>query len=93
MLNKEEDLKFDVLDRFMDRDILDEEVFRDTVSELAFVTEDELRASARMRFLDISMWSDIIMPYIEDADYKEIANIWLSKTRESRIKTKENADA
>lgn len=93
MLDNEEDLKFDVLDRFLSRDILDEGTFKETVRDAAFTLEDEVRANARLRFIDVSMWSDIVMPYIENAEYDEIVRIWLGKTRESRLRKKEKADA
>lgn len=86
MLNNEEDLKFDILDRFVGRTLEDEEVFRETIEDTAFVLEDEVRASARLRFIDVSMWSDIVMPFIEQADYREISKIWLSSVRERRSK-------
>lgn len=84
MLNREEDLKFDILDRFVGRKIEDEEVFKEAIEDAAFALEDEVRASARLRFIDVSMWTDIVMPYIEKADYREISEIWLSSVRERR---------
>lgn len=90
MLENEEDIKFYILDRFAGRKIEDEEVFQDTASDLAFVLEDELRSNSRHHFIDISMWGEIVMPYIEKADYKQIAEIWLSRVKESRAKAKTN---
>lgn len=63
----------------------------ESIEDAAFTLEDEVRASARIRFLDSSMWSDIVMPYIEETDYREICLIWLSKIKER--KQKETADA
>jgi len=84
MLEIEEDIKFDLLDRFVARDILSEEVFEDTVKDLAFFLEDELRASARHHYIDVSMWKDVVFPYIEEADYNEISTLWLSRIRDRR---------
>ena len=92
MLNNEEDLKFDILDRYVGRSIEKEEVFASTVEDAAFSLEDEVRASARLRFIDASMWADIIMPYIEQADYKEIVGTWLSSVRERRSAGNEEAE-
>lgn len=85
MLNKEEDLKFDILDRVTERNILDEEIFNDAISDMAFYLEDEVRASMRLRFIDVSMWADIVMPVVESADYREISEIWLNSVRKRRI--------
>ena len=87
MLEKEEDIKFDLLDRFAPRHLEDEEVFKDATEDLAFVLEDELRSNADHHFITISMWGDVVMPYIEAADYKEIASLWLQRIVEGRNKT------
>ena len=84
MLEKDELIKDDVLDRHVHRNILDEEEFARTVSDLAFVLEDEVRASARHHFIESSMWAEIVMPYVIEADYTEIATLWLSKIRDRR---------
>lgn len=78
MLDREDDLKTDLLDRFLSRDILDPEIFTETAKDIAFFLEDEVRASASHHFIDISMWGDLVMPYIVEADYDEIARNWLS---------------
>ena len=84
MLERDELIKDDVLDRHVHRNILDEEEFVRTVSDLAFVLEDEVRASARHHFIESSMRAEIAMPYVIEADYKEIATLWLSKIRDRR---------
>ena len=84
MLNEDDELKGDLLDRFTGRDLLDEEAYSSTVSELSFVLEDELRASASLHFINVSMWKELVMPYIENADYKEISDVWLSRIRDRR---------
>lgn len=93
MLEKEEDLKFDLLDRITVRHLEDEEVFREAIIDLAFLLEDEIRSSAGHHFIDSSMWGDIVMPYIKEADYKEISELWLSRTRESRLRMQEKKNA
>lgn len=84
MLDREEDLKTDLLDRFLSRNIHDRTIFEETAKDIAFFLEDEVRASASHHFIDISMWADIVMPYICEADYDAIARIWLSGVLESR---------
>jgi hypothetical protein len=79
MLDRDEDHKGDILDRFDLRGIPDEESRASLAAEIAFVLEDELRADIRFHFIDCSMWSDIIYPVIDNTDFVKIAETWLEK--------------
>ena len=91
MLDEDADHKDDILDRIRAKDLLDEEVFADAAAFLAYAIEDELRADLRYRFITGSMWEPVVMPVVENADYRKIAKDWLLKAKEGQKKAKEKA--
>ena len=94
MLDIEEEIKYDVIDRFFLRNLLDEEDYKSTVEDLAFTLEDELRSQARFFLMDCTMWKEIVMPYVEEADYREIADKWLSRKKQLKLEQiKEESNA
>lgn len=93
MLEKDRDHRDDILDRYLGRDILDEAVFRETVGDIAFALEDDVRADMRYHYIDASMWGHIVLPVIDGADFREIADVWLSRIRDKRRERKETSEA
>lgn len=71
----------DILDR-ISYDTGDEDLLGAAIETLAFLIEDDLRADIRYHYIVGSMWEGIVMSVIENADFKEIAEVYLKQRTE-----------